>query len=301
MAENSKSSNQILEPGFLRKLEALAIVAKKVQLGLSRGDRKSKRKGNSPEFADYRDYVQGDDLRFIDWNIFGRLDSLYLKLFMEQENLTVSLLIDSSQSMNYGTPSKLSFACQLAAAIGYIALVGYEKVIVETLSVDKEFSHSIRLGSGKASAGRLFSFLESTVASGETNLENSCKSFAMRNKEKGVVILLSDFFDPSGYEEGLKKLVSTGSDIYAIQILAPEEIDPQVSGDLKLLDSETNSYTEISTSRDLLKRYKKNKDDFCDAIRKFCLARGLNYNLAPSDTPIEKITLEVLRKGGLFK
>ena len=134
MQDESTKTKTILDPEFLRKLERLAIAAKRVHLGLAKGERRSKRKGVSVEFADYRDYVQGDDTRFVDWNIYGRLDALFLKLFQEQEDLTVHLLIDASDSMAFGTPPKLEFACKLAAAIGYVALVGYDRVSVEALS-----------------------------------------------------------------------------------------------------------------------------------------------------------------------
>jgi len=299
MPVETTASKTVLDPEFLRKLERLAIAAKRVQLGLTKGERKSKRKGSSIEFADYRDYAQGDDLRFVDWNIFGRLDALYLKLFREQEDLTVHLLIDASRSMSFGTPPKIEFACKLAAAIGYVALVGYDRVSVEAFRGTDV--HRMRPRRGKASAGKLFSFLESVQADGATHLERACRSYVLRNRAKGVAIIMSDFFDQEGFEGCLRRLTQSGSDLYAIHVLAPEEIEPQLSGDLKLLDSETNSYTEISASRALLKRYKQNLEGFCEGIRRFCLARGIGHFIAPSDTPVEQLTLDVLRKGGMLR
>jgi uncharacterized protein (DUF58 family) len=290
---------RILDPEFLRKLERLAIAAKRVRLGFAKGERRSKRKGSSVEFADYRDYVQGDDLRFVDWNIFGRLDQLYLKLFMEQEDLTVHLLIDASRSMDFGTPPKIDFACKIAAAIGYIALVGYDRVSVEAFSGAE--TRRMRPRRGKASAAKLFSFIESIGAEGGTHLEQACRSYVIRNRAKGVAVLISDFFDEEGFESCLRRLTQSGSDLYAIHVLAPEEIDPQLSGDLKLLDSETNAFTEVSTSRTLLKRYKQNLDGFCEGIRRFCLARGIGHFVASSDMPVEQLALGVLRKGGMLR
>ena len=150
-------SKALLDADFVRRLERLAIAAKRVQLGRAKGERKSKRKGISVEFADYRDYVQGDDLRHIDWNIYGRLDALYLKLFQEQEDLTVHLLVDSSQSMAYGQPGKIEFAAKLAAAIGYIGLTGYDRVSVEAFAGSRR--QVLRPVRGKGNANRLFSFL----------------------------------------------------------------------------------------------------------------------------------------------
>lgn len=294
-----KKKEPLLDAEFLRRLERLAIVAKKVHLGATKGERRSKRKGSSTEFADYREYVQGDDLRFVDWNIYGRLEALYLKLFMENEDLTVSLLIDGSRSMSYGTPSKYRFSIRLAAAIGYVALAGYDRVCVEIFN-----GHEVlRLPPirGKTSAGKLFSFLENAEPDGETHLGDVCRGHVIRNRAKGLAILISDFFDPEGYEEPFKRLLQTRSDIYGIHVLAPEEIKPDLSGDLKLVDSETGSEVEISVSGALLKRYGKNRDGFCESIRRYCVARGIGYFPASSDMAVDRLTLDVLRRGGMMR
>jgi uncharacterized protein (DUF58 family) len=296
---STATGTTLLSPEFLRKLEQLAIAAKRVQLGSQKGERRSKRKGVSVEFADYRDYVQGDDLRHIDWNIYGRLDSLYLKLFQEQEDLTVNLLIDASKSMSFGSPPKIDFAVKLAAAIGYIGLVGYDRVSVEAFT--DEGGGRMSPVRGKANARKLFGFLESVRAGGATALEEACRSYFIRNRSKGVAILVSDFFDEDGFEEPLRRLTQSGSDLYAVHVMAREEIDPELTGDLKLVDSETEGFAEITVSRTLLKRYKDNVNGFCDSIRRFCLARDINYIFAPSDTAFERVTLDVLRRGGLFR
>jgi len=291
------SAESLLEPDFLRKLERLAIGAKRVRLGHARGERKSKRKGSSVEFADYRDYVQGDDLRHIDWNILGRLDSLYLKLFQEQEDLTVNLLIDASKSMQFGSPSKIAFARKAAAAIAYIGLVSNDRVAAEAFS---ERTSRLAPCTGKASTRKLLQYFASIEASGATDLEAACREHTIRNRSKGVTVILSDFLDEAGFESALKRLSQTGSEVYVIHVLAPDEIDPSVTGDLKLLDSETGANTEISVSPSLLRRYKENVTGFTEAIRSYCLARGMSYVLTPSDTPFERLTLEMLRRSGLF-
>lgn len=289
----------LFDPDFLRKLEQLAIASKRVKLGVSKGERKSKRKGVSVEFADYRDYVQGDDLRHVDWNIFGRLDSLYLKLFQEQEDLTLHLLIDASESMAYGSPKKMEFACKLAAALGYVALASYDRVSVEAFS--ETTTRRLRPCRGKASATKLFSFIESISAEGGTHLEQSCRSYVLRNRAKGVAVLLSDFFDERGFEGSLRRLAQSGSDLYAVHVLSPDEISPLISGDLKLLDSESEEHTEISVSPALLKRYQKNVTGFQESIRRYCLARDIGYVFAPSDTAYDKLMLDLLRRGGMLR
>jgi uncharacterized protein (DUF58 family) len=290
---------RILDAEFLRKLERLMLVARRVHLGMAKGERRSRRRGSSVEFADFRDYVQGDDLRFVDWNIAGRLDALYLKLFEEQEDLTLHLLIDASGSMGFGKPPKLEFACKMAAALGYIALTGFDRVSAEVFR--GEGAQRLRSVRGKASVNRLFSFLEDARAEGKTALEASCKSYVLRNRSKGVALLISDFMDPEGFEGCLRRLSQSGSDLYVLHVLAREEVDPPVSGDLRLVDCETQAFTEISMSRALLKRYKENLNGFVEAVRRECVSRNIAYVPAVSDMPFERLTFEVLRRSGMLR
>ncbi|MDX9974031.1 MAG: DUF58 domain-containing protein [FCB group bacterium] len=297
MAETARE--RILDAEFLRKLERLMLVARRVHLGMAKGERRSKRRGSSVEFADYRDYVQGDDLRFVDWNIASRLDSLYLKLFEEQEDLTLHLLIDGSASMAFGQPPKLEFACKMAAALGYVALAGFDRVSAEVFCGDTAY----RLPSmrGKASANRFFSFLEDARAEGATDLEASCKSYVLRNRAKGVALLISDFLDPEGFEGCLRRLGQSGSDLYVLHVLAREEVDPPVTGDLRLVDCETKAFTEISMSRALLKRYKENLAGFCEEVRRTCVSRNIVYVPAVSDMPYDRLTFDLLRRNGMLR
>jgi uncharacterized protein (DUF58 family) len=297
--EPEQQRTPLLDAEFMRKLERISLAARRVRLGAARGERRSRRKGISTEFADYRNYVQGDDLRHIDWNIVGRLDALYLKLFEEQEDLTLHVLIDASLSMGYGDPPKLAMACQLAAALGYIALVNFDRVTVEAFS--EAGVQELRPTRGKASTHKLFDFIEQIAAGGATTLEASTRGHFLRSRGKGVVVLLSDFFDPDGHEGVLRRMTMSGSDVYVIHVLSREEIDPPVTGDLKLLDAETGEFTEVSVSPTLLKRYRENVAAFCESIRRFCVARGIGYTLAPSDTDIERLSLEMLRSGGLLQ
>ena len=298
MAEAAERS-ALLDPEFLRKIEALALVSRRVQLGSAKGERKSKRKGSSVEFADYRDYVQGDDLRHVDWNIVARLNAFYLKLFQEQEDLTLHLLVDASASMAFGRPPKLNFACKMAAALGYIALAGYDRLSVEAFCVNDAWR--LPPCRGKASAHKLFTFLGTVRAQGGTKLEESCRSYVLRNRARGVAVLLSDFLDPAGFAGCLRRLCMSGSDLYVIHVLSRDEVDPQISGDLRLIDSETKTYTEISMTRTLMKRYRENLDGLCAALRRACLARGIGYIPAVSDMPFERLTLDILRQGGMLK
>jgi uncharacterized protein (DUF58 family) len=299
VAEQGTQSRRLLDAEFLRKLERLALVSKRVRAGQSKGERKSTRKGSSVEFADYRDYVQGDDLRHVDWNIVGRLDALYLKLFQEQEDITLHVLIDASASMGFGTPSKLDFACKTAAALGYVALAKYDRLSIEAFCGDQ----TLRLPAcrGKASASRMLGFLESIGAEGVTRLDSSCRLYSQRHPRKGIAVLISDLLDPAGCEGIVKRLTTSGSDAYVIHVLSRDELEPPISGDLRLVDSETKAFAEISTSRALLKRYNENLRGFCDAAKRACTARRCAYISAVSDMDFEKLVLGLLRRGGLVK
>lgn len=289
----------ILDAAFLRRLERMAISVKKVHLGAAKGERRSKRKGTSMEFADYRGYVQGDDLRHVDWNIYSRLDELCLKLFQEFEDITLHLLLDASLSMNFGTPRKFEFGRKLLAALGYIGLAGYDRVSIGLLMGGRvEALTPVR---GKASANKMLAFLQDIAPEGSTSLDEAVRTYALRQRSRGVYVVISDFMDEQGFEGPLRRLCATRSDIYVIQVLAPEEITPQLSGDLKLIDSESESATEISVSRALMKRYFQNRDAFIEQVRTYCLGHGMSHFLVSSQTPVENVLLDVLRRGGLLR
>ncbi len=296
---STSNTAPLLDAAFLRRLERMAIAVKKVHLGAAKGERRSRRKGTSTEFADFRDYVQGDDLRHVDWNIYGRLDELYLKLFQEFEDVTLHLLLDVSQSMAFGTPQKFAFGQKLVAAMGYIGLSGYDRVSVGLLTGERtEGLTPIR---GKASANKLFAFLQNAESAGSTHLDEALRMYSMRQRSRGVYVVISDFLDEHGVENALKRLCATRSDVYVVQVLAPEELAPELTGDLKLVDSESEQYTEVSVSRALMKRYAQNRDAFVEKVRNYCLSRGMGHYLVSSDTPVENILLDVFRKGGLLR
>ena len=288
----------LLEPEFLARLEQLELVSRKIFLGRMKGERRSKRKGQSVEFADYRNYVAGDDLRYLDWNLYGRLDSLHLKVYQDQEDLTLTILIDASESMAFGTPTKFEFARKLAAALGYVALVKYDRVAVEVLGG----AAPLRLEPcrGRVAVRKFFAFMEGLKPGGPTNLEAACKNLAARQSKKGVAILISDFFDEAGHEDALRRLAQCG-EAYAIQVLAPEELEPNLSGDLKLIDAETSGFAEISVTGALLDGYRKRLDDFVGGIRQFSNARGMGHFLVSSAAPLDAFLLETLRRGGVLR
>ena len=237
----------LLEPKFLARLEQLELVSRKIFVGRMKGERLSKRKGQSVEFADYKNYVVGDDLRHLDWNLFARLDRLFIRLFLEEEDLHVYLLIDSSLSMDFGSPTKLRFAKQFVAALGFIGLVNQDRVVVEAFN--DELTQTTPALRGRKSLWRLIEFLNGVQPAGASDLTKAMRSFSLRASGKGVVVVIGDFMDKGGYEEALRYLVARQMDVYVVQVLSPEELDPEVAGDLKLVDVEDQDVAEITVSR----------------------------------------------------
>jgi uncharacterized protein (DUF58 family) len=289
----------LLTPELLAQLEKLELVSRKIFRGRMKGERRSKRKGQSVEFADFRSYVAGDDLRFVDWNTYARLDRLFLKLFLEEEDLHFYALIDASESMNFGNPTKLHYAKQLAAALGFIGLVRADRVRIETLGQPAGRPGPVHRG--RHSVWRMLAHLESIQPGEPTSLAEGVKNFCVRNSGKGVVVLISDLMDKNGFDDALRYLVAQQMDTYVIQVLSPEELEPDVKGDLKLVDCEDADVAEISVSAPLLKRYQQTLATFIGSAREFCTRRGMTYLLARTTQPVDQLVSGYLRTRGLIR
>lgn len=288
----------LLPPELLGKLERMELVSRKIFRGRMKGERRSKRKGQSVEFADFRNYSSGDDLRFIDWNLYARLDRLYLKLFLEEEDLHFYCLIDDSLSMDFGNPSKLWVAKQIAAALGYIGLCRGDRVKVGSLSGSDGTAPALR---GRASLARLLGALNGIEATQVPPMFDAVKKFCLRNTGKGIIVLVTDLMDKSGFEAALKMLVAREMDIYVVHLLSPEEISPVLQGDLKLVDCEDGDIREISVSSHLLKRYHSTLNAFIDHAKSFCNKRSIAYVPARSDQAVELLVNQYLRQRGLVR
>src|SRR3984957_3197701 len=232
----------LLDPQFLARLEQLELVSRKIFRGIMKGERRSKKKGQSVEFADYKNYVIGDDLRHLDWNLYARLDRLFIRLFQEEEDLHFYVLIDNSLSMDFGTPSKLHCARQIGAALAFIGLCNMDRVVIEAFN--EKLTQSLPAVRGRKSLWRVLDFLQKLKPAGPSNLRESLKTFTMKSPGKGIVVLLSDMMDKEGYEDALRYLVARQYDIYVIQVLSQEELEPELMGDLKLGDMEEEDEAE---------------------------------------------------------
>lgn len=298
MPKTSAATSQLLPPELLARLERLELVSRKVFRGRMKGERKSRRKGQSVEFADFRSYVPGDDLRFVDWNLYARLDRLFLKLFLEEEDLHVYFVVDASPSMNFGEPTKFYFAKQIASALAFVGMCRGDRVKIEFLGANNAASPVLR---GRSQLWRMLDFVDTVEPTQLFTLAESIKRFCLRNSGRGIVVLLSDLMDKHGYESALRMLVGQQMDIFVMHILSPAEMDPDLKGDLKLVDCEDDDEAEISVSTQLLKKYKATLAAFVDQARRFCSQRGVTYMLTRSDQGADMLVSQYLRERGLVR
>jgi uncharacterized protein (DUF58 family) len=289
----------LLSPQILAQLERLELVSRKIFRGRMKGERRSKRKGQSVEFADFRSYVSGDDLRFIDWNLYARLDKLFLKLFLEEEDLHFYALVDASASMDFGDPTKLHYAKQLAAALGFIGLCRADRVRIESLAATHRAPGPVLRG--RKSLWRMLEYLDGVEPGENVSLAEGVKNFCLRNSGKGILVLITDLMDKHGYDTALRYLVAQQMDVYVIHVLSPEELDPEIKGDLKLVDAEDADIAEITVSRPLLDRYKQTLAAFVGGAREFCTRRGMNYLMTSTERPVEQLVSNYLRQRGLVR
>ncbi|MFO7624105.1 MAG: DUF58 domain-containing protein [Anaerolineales bacterium] len=291
----------LFEETFLRKLERIAILSKRAMAGQLQGERRSSKRGQSVEFADFRPYSVGDDFRRIDWNAYARLERFFIKLFVEEEDLTVHLLVDTSRSMDWGQPNKFTYAVRSAGALGYIALHGLDRVTITALGVYQNGNGGyFSPHRGKQNAFALFSFLQGLTADGQAQLGYALQAYAAGAPRPGPLLLLSDLME-DGWANGLTALAARGFDVSVLHILSPDEINPDLTGDLKLLDSETKAAVEITGEYDLVKRYRKGLADWQEELRRFCGARGMQYAPIETSIPIEELLFARLRKHGILR
>ncbi len=307
-------SNSLLTPELLRRLEQFQLLAARRAKSSLRGERRSRARGQSVEFADYRSYVPGDDFRYLDWNLYGRLERLFLKLYEEERELPVRIFLDASESMTFGEPRKFDFARQVAAAVGYVALCGFDRVSVVPFPnqvsegspnqtpniVERAARGALRSVRGKKSALQFFQNLNFLTAGGPANLNEALRRGALEARQAGLALVLSDFLDPAGYESGLTALLGRGFQVDIVHILAPDELNPTAFGDLRLVDSETGAMQEVTFGRYRMKSYQQAVQNFLQRLREFCQGRGINYFTASSSTSLEELLLKQLRQAEVW-
>ncbi len=284
---------------FLRKLETLELAIRRASGAQARGIRRSRRVGAGLELADHRDYVPGDDLRYLDWNLYGRLDRRALRLFEEDEDVSVDVLLDASRSMGTGAPPKLELALQIGAALAYVALANLDRVGVTALGDEPA---SLPHQRGKNRILGILRFLERVGADGRQPISTALRAFLARRtaRRRGVAILISDFYDPAGARAGLDLLRAHRVTPIAVQLTAPDELAPAWRGDVRVRDVETGEAHDLTISPAALDAYLRRLAALRRELEAHCRERGISCFTVVSDQPLEAIVLRMFRSGGLL-
>jgi uncharacterized protein (DUF58 family) len=294
------SSNAALfDDEFLKKLEYLNIISKRLFAGQLRAERRTRKRGTGLEFADYRSYVAGDDFRHLDWKAYLRLNRLIMKLFEEEEDLPIYFFVDSSQSMNYGSPTKLDYARRVAAALAYIGLANLDRINV--ISFADSIKSELPPLRGKGRIFRIFRFLTDIVAGGQTNARDSFKTYCTEGRRRGLAVVISDFMDQNGFEGAIDILRHFRHDIFIIHVASHEEINPVLKGELLLVDSENQTAREITITPALLAAYQAEYNRFCQQLETYSSRYQLGYVRTATDFPFEELILKVFRQGRFVK
>jgi uncharacterized protein (DUF58 family) len=326
----SPPDGRLFDEAFLRRLERLAILSRRAMAGQLQGERRSPKRGQSVEFADFRPYAPGDDFRRIDWNAYARLERFFIKLFVEEEDLTVHLLVDASRSMDWGEPNKLWYAARAAGALGYVSLVNLDRVTVTVLDNGPHGDGSyFPPRRGKRQAMSLFAFLQALSPSNSdptlrpagrragarvegghprTPLSALLRAYAVAAKSPGPLVLFSDLMDDD-WADGLNALAARGFEVTVLHLLAPEEVDPEVSawltaapsGDFRLTDVETGAEVEVTADFEMVQRYREGLASWQAELRRFCSARGMHYVFLETSLPFEELLFALLPRRGVLQ
>jgi uncharacterized protein (DUF58 family) len=290
----------LFDDRFLKTLEHLHLVARKVFAGTLRAERRTRKVGSGIEFADHRTYARGDDFRYIDWNLYGRLDKLLLRLFEEEEDLHIYILVDVSDSMSIGTPlPKLHYAMQVGAALSYVGLANLDRVAIIPFS--SRLLGRLPPSRGKNRIFRVFEFLRTCSLGGQTELAECMKTFVAQNKRRGLAVVISDFYDPAGFEQGLNTLRYNKFEPFVLQVYDQREADPQLHGDLALVDCETGDTREVTVSRSLLEAYRREHEHYCKELEAYCTRYAMPFFRTHTGIPFDQLVLKIFRSGGFLR
>jgi len=290
----------LFDERFLKTLEHLHMVSRKVFSGNLRAERRTRKVGSGIEFADHRTYARGDDFRYIDWNLYGRLDKLLLRLFEEEEDLHIYILVDCSDSMSIGTPlPKLHYAMQIGAALTYVGLANLDRVSI--VPFGDRILDRLPLSRGKNRIFRVFDFLQKCDIGGKTELADCMQAFVTQNKRKGLAVVISDFYDPEGFQQGLNTLRYNKFEPFVLQVYDKREAEPQLHGDLALVDCETGDTREITVSKSLLEAYMREHEKYCKSLEDYCTKYAMPFFRTHTAIPFDELVLKIFRSGGFLR
>jgi uncharacterized protein (DUF58 family) len=289
----------LFDEDFQRRLEMLAIVSRRVFTGRMRAERRSKKKGSGVEFADHRVYVPGDDFRYVDWNVYRRFGRLLVRLYEEEEDLSIYFLLDTSSSMGFASGKKFDQARRLSAALAYVGLANLDRVTL--VGVSDAVVARMPTTRGKGRIFKVFAFLRELKPSGTTDLESSLRSFVAQHKRRGLAILLSDLYDPAGFERGINVLRYHRFEPYVLHLVDPAESRPNLRGDVRVYDCETGEERELTVTPKLLARMQAAWADYRAEIERFCTTHQVPYLPVEVDVPFDELVLRVFRRGGFLR
>ncbi|NLM10290.1 MAG: DUF58 domain-containing protein [Clostridiaceae bacterium] len=282
---------KVLDSVELKKIHSLSMQIKLPVSGQATGNRKSKSKGSSVEFSDFREYTPGDDFRRIDWNAYGRFNRLFVKLYMEEREAPVQVFPDISLSMDYGNPNKFAAACRLAAGISYISLLSYDSVYINPWNDKVQGTFGpFRTQSAYAKVDALLAGLR---ASGASNFSDALKYMEWK-AGRGVSVVITDGLLKDGLEEGIKYLKYKNQDVFLCLLLSPEEMSPALNGALKLVDSETGEAIEVTVSASLLKKYEESLRQHLVSLGEQCRKWGVHFTTLTSDMPVDLMLKSII-------
>jgi len=296
---SAKVEEELFDEEFQRKLDSLVLVSRKVFAGRARAERRSKKSGSGIEFADHRDYTAGDDFRYVDFNVYRRFGRLLVRLYEEEEDLAIYFVLDTSASMGFGEGRKLRYAKQLAAALAYIGLANLDRIgIVATSSRIVERMPTVR---GKGQIFKAFHFLRGLTPKGPTKLKEALESFVAQNKRRGLVVLLSDLYDPEGFERALDVLRYAKFEVFVLHVIDRDDASPKLLGDVRLDDCETGMSREVTVTPKLLEKYRAAYEAYLHEVKRYCAEHQMTYVAADVSVPFDELILRVLRQGGFLR
>jgi uncharacterized protein (DUF58 family) len=295
----SAKDEELFDDDFQRKLEYLALVSRRVFAGRMRAERRTKKTGSGIEFADHREYQPGDDFRYLDWNVYQKLDKLLVRLFEEEEDLAIYFIIDASASMAFGDGKKLKYAKKVCAALAYVGLANLDRVsIVSTADKVMDRMPTTR---GKARIFKVFRFLKELEPAGVTDLNDALKGFVAQNKRRGLAVLISDLYDPQGFEKGINVLRYNKFDPFVVHVVDKSEGRPKLNGDVLLYDCETGEDREVTVTAGVLAKFAEAYDEYLGGIDRFCVSRQVPHIQADVSTDFDELILRVFRRGGFLR
>jgi len=298
-AKKSDPDDELFDDEFQRKLDYLAIVSRRVFSGRMRAERRTKKSGSGVEFADHRDYQPGDDIRYLDWNVYQRFNRLLLRLFEEEEDLAIYFIVDASTSMGFGGGRKLKYAKRVCAALAYVGLANLDRVSI--VSTSDHILERMPQTRGKARIFKVFRFLKALEASGVTDLEDAMKAFVAQNKRRGLAVLISDLYDPRGFERGLNVLRYNKFDPFVVHVTDVNDAKPKLHGDVLLYDCETGDEREVTVTAKVLDRYAHAHAEYLAEVERFCATHQVPYIAADVNVAVDELILRVFRRGGFLR